>query len=171
MSKATRGYSKSKSKSKSTRKQYMTGCGKTYVVRRILAHKVDPDGRKTMLYKIRWAKYGPSHDSWEPEESLCTAATCLDEYWRNRRLRFRIRRLASSSSAWALEFMGKGTDMRAVRIGAYQDVVEAAMAHDRAAMFLWGVQGRHGEWMFPDEQPCIPSTEEILALESCDLSE
>lgn len=137
---------------------------KTYIIGRILDHKIDTGG-ETMLYKIRWAKYGQRHDSWEPEQGLVDASLCLDKYWKFRLLRIQLMSY-DNVYAWAVILHGKS---RNAILGMYETVDDAARAHDRAYMFIRGVKDRYISWMFPDEQPCIPSTEEIMAIESCDL--
>ena len=52
-----------------------------YEIEAILKHRSRKRGRKTVReYLIRWIGYGPSEDSWEPEENLKSSQEALDEY-------------------------------------------------------------------------------------------
>ena len=126
---------------------------RVYRISHIMGHKLDATTGETH-YLIRWLKYSSRHDSWEPERALGNATAALDEYWRDRLLSVR----REGKGAWEVL-------VKASRIGVYPTAEAAARAHDRAAMYISGWEGRH-EWMFPQDRPCIPTTEEIRAIES-----
>ena len=57
-------------------------------VERILQHRDKAggraDGRKKadkQEYLVRWAAYGPEHDTWEPAAGLLNARAKVNEYW------------------------------------------------------------------------------------------
>ena len=51
-----------------------------YEVEAVLKHREVKKGKRVVKqYLIKWAGYGPEHNTWEPEKHLNQA--CLDEYW------------------------------------------------------------------------------------------
>ena len=58
--------------------------GQWFAVESVRDHRVVRRGRKsTREYLIRWAGYGPEHDSWEPEENVAPSemGNTLRRYW------------------------------------------------------------------------------------------
>lgn len=49
-----------------------------FLIEAIIAHRGDRTRRKTMEFKVRWAGYDSSHDSWEPYSNLRDTDQLLD---------------------------------------------------------------------------------------------
>ncbi|KAI5822264.1 hypothetical protein K523DRAFT_190051, partial [Schizophyllum commune Tattone D] len=56
-----------------------------YEVERIVGHKWDAK-KKKMVYRVRWAGYGPHYDLWRTEKDLKNAAEELGDYKREHHL-------------------------------------------------------------------------------------
>jgi hypothetical protein len=53
-----------------------------YEVEAVLKHRLVRRGKRHVKqYLIKWAGYGPEHNTWEPESHLNQA--CLDESWQH----------------------------------------------------------------------------------------
>ncbi|SOV08098.1 uncharacterized protein UDID_17285 [Ustilago sp. UG-2017a] len=51
-----------------------------YEVEQILDSKVDHRYRDPLFYLVRWARYGPDHNSWEPASNLTHASDLITEF-------------------------------------------------------------------------------------------
>ncbi|KAI4294376.1 hypothetical protein K525DRAFT_145117, partial [Schizophyllum commune Loenen D] len=56
-----------------------------YEVERIVGHKWDAK-KKKVVYRVRWAGYGPHYDLWRTEKDLKNAAEELGDYKREHHL-------------------------------------------------------------------------------------
>jgi hypothetical protein len=55
-----------------------------YVVERILAHRDVGTGKRTKRqYLVKWAGYGPEHNSWEPMVNLTNSGDAIHKYWQD----------------------------------------------------------------------------------------
>ena len=56
-----------------------------YHVETILNHRCNPGGRQEMQYLVKWTRYGPEHNTWEPESNLTEDGTvqntAITAYW------------------------------------------------------------------------------------------
>jgi len=53
-----------------------------YTVDRVLDHRDKRQGRRSVReYLIRWAGYGPEHNTWEPQSNMAGAKEAIAEYW------------------------------------------------------------------------------------------
>lgn len=50
-----------------------------YEVEGIVGHRFDKS-KRSLVYLVRWAGYGPSHDSWQTSRDLRNAPDILHEY-------------------------------------------------------------------------------------------
>ncbi|KAJ1579230.1 hypothetical protein NDA11_000905 [Ustilago hordei] len=51
-----------------------------YEVEQILDSKVDHRYRDPLFYLVRWVRYGPDHNSWEPASNLTHASDLLADF-------------------------------------------------------------------------------------------
>ena len=76
--------------------------GDWYEVDRVLDHRTRGSGKHSRQeYLVKWAGYGPEHNTWEPEKNLIAFPQVLQEYWDDWRQKVvrRVRPGATGTSA------------------------------------------------------------------------
>ena len=53
-----------------------------YEVEAIEKHRVKGRKRPKTSYLVAWKRYGPEHNSWEPEANVANAPEKIAEYWK-----------------------------------------------------------------------------------------
>ena len=51
----------------------------------VLDVRKEPGSRSKKTYLVRWAGYGPEHDTWEPESNLQNCKNKIQAYWDKQR--------------------------------------------------------------------------------------